>query len=169
MKRLILATTPVLLAILTALSAVSAMAADDTPVKAAAGEPCAAQGDLVKDQGTSPLACVDGVWTNPTEEKPFFYAGKCSYRYQPGDNAAPTISVKAGGLADICLPVGWRVKQVAASNMYAWRVEVSNKIPNVVMLKAASTAQKPSEMWIYPDNGKDPLDRIGVTLAVAQK
>lgn len=133
--------------------------------KAAPTNESAVEGGACKDEGTlndiqaaSPLLCADGKWRKVVFKdagdgsiSPFFYEGRCSLRFEEGKETEGKILLKAGEIADVCLPTGWRAHVAATSNSYDWIYTNFHSMPNVVLLKSAKEAAS-AKLWIYPVN-----------------
>lgn len=79
------------------------------------------------------------------------YDGKCSLRFIEGANSKGKLALRVGQMADICLPVGWRVKATAPSDSDVWDYARPKSMPNVVIVKALKAGRQ-STLWIYPVN-----------------
>lgn len=157
-----------LYALLGALSA-SAIAADkgvvsggvgkDMPmVTPAVGSACQDEGTLDNMLAANPLVCTNRKWRKAVfkdaaggVKEPLFYGGKCSLRFAEEATTEGKIVLKAGGIADICLPVGWRVHLAASSNNAQWKYENPQSMPNVILVRVDGVSAK-STLWIYPKN-----------------
>lgn len=123
---------------------------------ASEGEPCQDEGTLNDLQASAPLICTNGAWRKVVFKddgkgatKPLYYEGKCSIRFADLSDTKGKIVLKAGELADICLPVGWRVGFAATTNSVDWKYQNLSSIPNIMLIKAATYGVK-STLWIYP-------------------
>jgi hypothetical protein len=131
---------------------------------AAVGGTCQEEGTLNDIQATNPLICTNGSWRKVVFKvdgkgaaEPVFYEGKCSLRFTGPKDTKGKIVLKAGDMADICLPAGWIVLMGATSDSMDWVYHRPEAMPNIVLIKATQPGLK-SMFWIYPKNsdGKSP-------------
>ncbi len=119
------------------------------------GKPCQDDGTLNDISATKPLLCADGMWRKVVFKdtngnvSPLFYQGKCSLRFEPDSETRGKIVMKAGEMADVCLPLGWKAHLGATSNGYDWVFNYPPSMPNVVLLKPGQEGSV-SKLWIYP-------------------
>lgn len=153
------------IAVLVASMVVSVASASDKEVKATStmtpvkeGAVCQGEGKLNDLLSAKPLVCTSGKWRNVVFKyasddavPPMYYEGKCSLRFEEGKETKGNLVVKAGELADICLPSGWKAHYGAATNSYFWEFKYPRSIPNVVVL-STSIPGAVSTLWIYPVN-----------------
>jgi hypothetical protein len=120
------------------------------------GGTCKAEGTLNDMQAASPLICVNGAWRkvifkhdDKGTTEPISYEGRCSLRFTDDKETKGKVTLKAGEIADICLPVGWRVILSATTNSSDWLYNNPATLANVVFIKSLRASAK-STLWIYP-------------------
>lgn len=128
------------------------------------GDVCSDEATLNDMQAARPLICTDGKWRKvvfKTDEEgntsPLFYEGKCSFRFTEGGVTKTRLSLKGSSLADVCLPVGWRVHFAATDNSAYWIFSIQKSMPNVLLIKSIGPGQH-ATLWVYPStpDGKSP-------------
>ncbi|NHR07423.1 hypothetical protein HA052_19720 [Chromobacterium haemolyticum] len=136
---------------------------------------CQDEGTLSSMKVAKPLICVDHKWqqvvfkTNPDgSAQPLVYNGKCSYRFVEGQEQIGTITLKAGQLADVCIPAGWKFQMAASSDSLNWFFNHSESIENVMLVKAMTPGVN-STTWVYASspNSKE-VQKIVVNLRSAK-
>jgi hypothetical protein len=137
----------------------------------------AVENEACKDEGTfdnltakSPMICTEDKWRKVVFKmaadgttEPLFYAGRCSLRFNEGDDANGKITLRAGEIADVCLPLGWKVSSAAMSDSVSWLLTQPQAVPNLIVLKAAAPGST-STLWIYP---KKPNGEMGDKFTVS--
>jgi hypothetical protein len=122
---------------------------------AVVGSACQDEGTLNDIQSSAPLICTNSVWRKVVFKNedgltdPLFYEGRCSIRFSETGDSTAKITLKAGEMADICLPVGWTAFIGVSDNTYDWQSTHMSSIPNVVIVRAIDAGKK-SKYWIYP-------------------
>lgn len=127
------------------------------------GGSCQDEGMLNDIQATLPLICTNAEWrkvvfkNEGVSTDPLFYEGKCSIRFSEAGDTTGKITLKAGEIADICLPVGWTAYIGVSDDSDEWQSTHLQSIPNVVIVRVKSAGKK-SKYWIYPKtrDGKSP-------------
>jgi len=109
--------------------------------------------DLLTDKA---LICTNGKWRKVVFKTiedgstiPLYYDGQCSLRFEVGNKTQGRITLKAGEIADVCLPHGWKALVGAASNSYGWAFTYPKALPNVVLIRPDKSGSA-STLWIYP-------------------
>jgi len=128
------------------------------------GGACLDEATLSDMQAAKPFICTDGKWRKVVFKtdaegttSPLFYEGKCSFRFTENGTTKASITVKDGGLADVCLPVGWRVHLVASDDLMSWKYHSPASMPNVLLMQAIGPNHR-TTFWVYPSTpeGKAP-------------
>jgi len=97
------------------------------------------------------LTSISGQATTPqdgTKQEPTF-TGKCELNL---DVVKPTgaISIKAGDMAAVCIPQGWKIQTVLNKGEFnGWNVQPLS-IKNILVISAGDRKVKKTEFWIYP-------------------
>lgn len=145
------------------------------------GADCSTEGEIgqaLSTRSTDPITivCADHHWRDLSNQgastgSRLAYTGQCSYRYNEGDALQSTLVVRANSLADVCLPAGWTVKEVATSNGLDWQMQPSHQLSNVFFVRpiASLSLTDKTTVYVYPlDSQGKVAERLELDLRVAQ-
>lgn len=128
------------------------------------GGACSDEATLSDMQAANPFICTNSKWRKVVFKTnaegvtlPLFYEGKCSWRFTEGGTTKAHLTMKGGRLADVCLPVGWRVHMVASDESMSWKYYSPTSMPNVLLVQAIDPGHR-ATLWVYPSTseGKAP-------------
>lgn len=128
------------------------------------GGACSDEATLSDMQAAKPFICMDGKWRKVVFKTdgegvtaPLYYEGKCSWRFTEGGNSKTRLTLKGQNLADLCLPVGWRVHLAASGDSMSWKYHSPTSMPNVILVQAIDAGHR-TTLWVYPvtSEGKAP-------------